>query len=99
MNIKKSFKSYTGLSLDKAKDLIEYLEAQPESFDFLLPVDCSKNGYPDYPKIIKHPMDLGTIKKLLRDGQYCEFSEVLADLDLIWDNCKKYNQAGSVIYK
>jgi hypothetical protein len=52
---------------------------------------------PDYPEVIKNPMDLGTIWKKLQDGQYNDASEVLADLDLVWSNCLLYNPPGNAI--
>ena len=51
----------------------------------------------DYPQIIKNPMDLGTVKSKLLSGKYKTYEEVFADIQLIWDNCKLYNQAGSPI--
>lgn len=50
----------------------------------------------DYPLIIKNPIDLGTIKKKLTMNRYQFVEEVLDDIQLIWDNCKTYNSAGSV---
>jgi hypothetical protein len=32
-------------------------------------------------------------------GKYITYEEVFADIQLIWDNCKTYNMAGSDIYK
>lgn len=45
-------------------------------------------------------MDFATIKKaLLKGGKYETFEDVFNDVQLIWDNCKTYNMAGSDIYK
>jgi len=45
-------------------------------------------------------MDFSTIKKaLLKGGKYVNFEDVFGDIQLIWDNCKTYNMAGSEIYK
>jgi hypothetical protein len=52
----------------------------------------------DYPMLIKKPMDLGTVSGKLKSEQYTWVEEVLDDLQLIWDNCKSYNQAGSVSF-
>ena len=42
-------------------------------------------------------MDLSTVSgKLQEAGEYYLVEEVLDDLQLIWDNCKLYNEAGSV---
>ena len=41
-------------------------------------------------------MDLGTIKAKLDDGRYLYVEDMIDDIQLIWDNCKIYNLAGSV---
>jgi transcriptional activator SPT7 len=41
--------------------------------------------------VIKHPMDLGTMTKKLKTLVYKSKAEFVADLDLIWSNCLKYN--------
>jgi hypothetical protein len=43
-------------------------------------------------------MDLGTVKKNLRNNKYKLLEECLNEMQLIWDNCKKYNSEGSWIY-
>lgn len=48
--------------IPKIKSIIEELEADERSFDFLEPVDYIQLGLDDYPAIIKKPMDLSTIK-------------------------------------
>lgn len=42
-------------------------------------------------------MDLSTVRKNL--DKYQHFEEVFSDLQLIWNNCKTYNQSGSEIYR
>lgn len=54
-------------------------------------------GLIDYPSIVKYPMDLGTINKKLREDRYNTVEEVLDDIQLIWDNCKLYNEQGCVL--
>ena len=44
-------------------------------------------------------MDLGTVKSKLLKGEYATFDDLIAQLQLIWDNCKLYNMQGSYIYK
>ena len=46
----------------KAKELLKALEKEPQSYEFRKPVDYVALGLTDYLKIIKTPMDLGTIK-------------------------------------
>ncbi len=50
----------------------------------------------DYPSIVKNPMDLGSIEKNLKHNKYKYVEEFLDHVQLIWDNCKLYNMAGSV---
>ncbi|KAL1884158.1 hypothetical protein VTK73DRAFT_6827 [Phialemonium thermophilum] len=52
----------------------------------------NKRDAPDYYNFIKQPMDLGTMTKKLKGLQYKSKAEFVADLNLIWDNCLKYNQ-------
>lgn len=55
-------------------------------------------GLIDYPQIIKTPMDLGTVKKNLKNNKYKYVEETIQDIQLVWDNCKKYNAEGSVYF-
>lgn len=52
----------------------------------------SKREAPDYFNVIKHPMDIGTVSKKLKQLQYKSKKEFVDDLNLIWSNCLKYNQ-------
>lgn len=44
-------------------------------------------------------MDFNTLRDNLLQGKFLYYEEFLADLQLIWDNCKLYNMMGSEIYK
>jgi hypothetical protein len=77
--------------------VIKVIERRHEATDFLKPVDYKGLGLDDYPHIIKHPMDISTIKKKLKGSKYSCIAEAMADLLLIWDNCRTYNQVGSVL--
>mmetsp|Transcript_56216 Transcript_56216/g.77467 ORF Transcript_56216/g.77467 Transcript_56216/m.77467 type:complete len:96 (-) Transcript_56216:109-396(-) len=44
-------------------------------------------------------MDFSTVCTKLIDEKYATFEDAFADIQLIWDNCKLYNLAGSDIYK
>jgi hypothetical protein len=44
-------------------------------------------------------MDFDTLKKNLLAAKFSTYEEFLLDLQLIWDNCKLYNRAGSEIFK
>ncbi|KAK4192194.1 hypothetical protein QBC35DRAFT_374138 [Podospora australis] len=52
----------------------------------------NKRDAPDYYNIIKHPMDLGSMTKKLKALTYKSKTEFVSDLNLIWDNCLRYNQ-------
>ena len=82
----------------KIKDIIDRLKKEDNiEMVFHQPVDIEGLGLKDYLTIISKPMDLGTVLKNLDDGQYLKVSNALDDIQLIWDNCKKYNQEGSVL--
>lgn len=55
-------------------------------------------GLTDYPAVIKHPMDLSTVLRKLKEERYQRLEEVLDDLQMIWDNCKTYNPNNSWIH-
>lgn len=75
---------------EAAEKVLSELKAMTEySAPFLVRVN--KREAPDYYNIIKHPMDLGTMTKKLKLLTYKSKAEFVADLDLIWLNCLKYN--------
>nr|XP_054597252.1 bromodomain-containing protein 4 isoform X2 [Nothobranchius furzeri] len=61
------------------------------AWPFYKPVDVDALGLHDYHEIIKHPMDLSTIKAKLENKQYREPQEFAADVRLMFSNCYKYN--------
>ena len=54
---------------------------------------------PLYPKIVKHPMDLGTVQQKLEAARYAKVEDFLADVELVWKNAKLFNLEGSDIYE
>ncbi|KAK3941355.1 bromodomain-containing protein [Diplogelasinospora grovesii] len=52
----------------------------------------NKRDAPDYYNFIKQPMDLGSMTKKLKGLQYKSKTDFVIDLNLIWDNCLRYNQ-------
>ena len=61
---------------------------------FLHPVDPVALSLPDYPTIIRHPMDLGTIEAKLtaHPVQYTEPGEWESDMRLVFANAYLYNK-------
>ncbi|KAF1956614.1 transcriptional activator spt7 [Byssothecium circinans] len=67
------------------------LKANGDATPFLQRVN--KREAPDYYNIIKHPMDIGTMMKKLKQLVYKSKKDFTDDLMLIWSNCLKYNSA------
>jgi bromodomain-containing factor 1 len=70
---------------------------EPYSYPFLVAVDPVALNIPDYPKIIKQPMDLGTIDTKLKEQQYGSGDEFYADVKLVFKNCYRYNGIDSPV--
>eukprot|EP00965_Chrysotila_dentata_P253877 6211483-Pleurochrysis_carterae.AAC.2 len=90
-----------GLSSDDlahCKAILKELKKKHEAEAFLTPVDWKALGIPDYPTIIKRPMDLGTVMQQLDAGNYTSVRKVADDVDLVWTNAMTYNMDGSPIY-
>ncbi|XP_051991619.1 bromodomain-containing protein 2a [Xyrauchen texanus] len=62
------------------------------AWPFHEPVDAAKLNLPDYFKIIKQPMDLGTIKKRLENNYYSSAGECMQDFNTMFTNCYIYNK-------
>ncbi|XP_015449663.1 bromodomain-containing protein 3 isoform X1 [Pteropus alecto] len=62
------------------------------AWPFYQPVDAIKLNLPDYHKIIKNPMDMGTIKKRLENSYYWSASECMQDFNTMFTNCYIYNK-------
>ncbi|EEC12083.1 bromodomain-containing protein 2, brd2, putative, partial [Ixodes scapularis] len=61
------------------------------AWPFYKPVDADLLGLHDYHEIIKHPMDLGTVKQKMDNREYKSPEEFAGDVRLIFTNCYKYN--------
>lgn len=64
---------------------------------FLKPVDAVALQIPTYHKVIKKPMDLGTMQTKLNLGEYVSAKEFENDFGLIVKNCRKFNVVGEVV--
>uniref|UniRef100_A0A672NX96 Bromodomain-containing protein 3-like n=1 Tax=Sinocyclocheilus grahami TaxID=75366 RepID=A0A672NX96_SINGR len=62
------------------------------AWPFYTPVDAIKLSLPDYHKIIKNPMDMGTIKKRLENNYYWTAGECMQDFNTMFTNCYIYNK-------
>ena len=79
-----------------AEKLLSELFDNKETIDFHDPVDYEQLNIPDYPTIIKRPMDLKQVKLNVKKNKFASFEEFVKDLLLVWKNCKKYNIESSV---
>ena len=92
---KKTSPKHLRLALKVVKELSrqEFAEA------FLEPVDAEAMDIPDYHKVIKEPMDLGTVRETLEAGPTVGWdnldlktlSDVHAAVTRIWSNCLTFN--------
>ena len=65
-----------------------------QAWPFVEPVDWEALNIPDYPVIIKHPMDLKTIESKLHDGHIESPDEFVALVRTVFRNAYVYNAKG-----
>ncbi|KAK4247750.1 histone acetyltransferase [Corynascus novoguineensis] len=68
-----------------------------QAWPFLNPVN--KDEVPDYYNVIETPMDLPTMEEKLERDSYETPRDLVADLKLIFSNCRQYNDATTVYFK
>nr|CAB3226160.1 bromodomain-containing protein 3 [Phallusia mammillata] len=61
------------------------------AWPFYKRVDAESLGLHDYYDMIKHPMDLGTMRKKMDNREYATPDEFAYDMRVIVTNCYKYN--------
>lgn len=77
-----------------SKILLKTLWKHEFSWPFQKPVNAAKLHLPDYHKIIKYPMDLGTVKKRLETNYYYSAKECISDINMMFTDCYLYNKPG-----
>ncbi|XP_015689451.2 transcription factor GTE4-like isoform X2 [Oryza brachyantha] len=82
----------------KSLSLLSRLMKHKFGWVFNKPVDAVALGLHDYFAIIKHPMDLGTIKTRLTHGQYRNPREFADDVRLTFHNAMTYNPKGQDVH-
>lgn len=85
--------------LQQCSTVLKFLQGKEEADPFLVPVDWKELDLPDYPEVVKNPMDLGTVETKLNTGKYADAEEFAEDVRLVWKNAMAYNRADSEIYK
>lgn len=77
--------------LRKCHAILCTLERAPGSQWFNVPVDPAALGVIHYPTIVPSPMDLGTVKRRLEDGDYADVHALAADVRLVFRNALTFN--------
>lgn len=83
--------SVTTARLAHMKKVISNLKKSNASSAFRQPVDYVALNIPNYPEIIKQPMDLSTIDQRLKQNKYTSVSVFVSDFELIVTNCFAFN--------
>ncbi|KAK7265581.1 hypothetical protein RJT34_33202 [Clitoria ternatea] len=87
-----------GALMKQCESLLNRLMSHQFGKVFDKPVDVLKWNIPDYFTIIKHPMDLGTVKKRLSSGEYSSLVDFAADVRLTFSNAMTYNPPGNDVH-
>uniref|UniRef100_A0A5K3EUD3 Bromo domain-containing protein n=1 Tax=Mesocestoides corti TaxID=53468 RepID=A0A5K3EUD3_MESCO len=59
----------------------------------------SKDDYPDYYDVIQEPIDLTMIKERMETNKYPTHQAMVADLRLMFNNARRYNEEDSQVYR
>ncbi|KAI3939562.1 hypothetical protein MKX01_038517 [Papaver californicum] len=89
---------YTSQAFKSCASLLSRLMKHKHGWVFNTPVDVKKLGLHDYYLIIKHPMDLGTVKSRLHTNWYKSPREFAEDVRLTFSNAMTYNPKGQDVH-
>ncbi|WCJ32240.1 Transcription factor GTE4 [Euphorbia peplus] len=78
--------------------LLDKLMKHQYGWVFNKPVDVKRLNLRDYHKIIKHPMDLGTVSNRLKKNWYKSPKGFAEDVRLTFNNAKTYNEKGQDVH-
>ncbi|KAK7282013.1 hypothetical protein RIF29_10477 [Crotalaria pallida] len=84
--------------LKSCETLLNRLMTHQYGWVFNAPVDAIKLNIPDYFTVIKHPMDLGTVKSRITSGEYSNPMDFAADVRLTFSNAMTYNPPGNDVH-
>ena len=71
--------------------MLTTLQQGPDAWIFKEPVDEKKLGIADYYAVIKEPMDFSTMRDKLNQHRYRCIEEFIKDIQLVFNNCFRYN--------
>ncbi|ORM39432.1 putative bromodomain-containing protein [Babesia sp. Xinjiang] len=72
--------------------ILGMLVKQEGGYVFERPVDPKRQNCPDYFDIVEKPMSFSCIKGKIRRNSYTHPQEFIDDVQLVFDNCFKYNK-------
>lgn len=81
--------------MKECETLLKRLWSHKLGWAFRTPVDPVMLNIPDYFTVIKHPMDLGTIRSRLHKGEYSSPLDFAVDVRLTFSNSIAYNPPGN----
>ncbi|KAM7483429.1 hypothetical protein LguiB_008012 [Lonicera macranthoides] len=90
--------STNAMIMKQCETLLNRLMQHQHAWVFNTPVDVVKLNIPDYHNVIKHPMDLGTVKAKLVSGEYLNPVSFAADVRLTFTNAMTYNPKGNDVH-
>ncbi|OVA14502.1 Bromodomain [Macleaya cordata] len=89
---------YSSQVFKSCSNLLGKLMKHKHGWVFNTPVDVKGLGLHDYYTIIKHPMDLGTVKSRLSKNWYKSPREFAEDVRLTFHNAMTYNPKGQDVH-
>ena len=98
-------KPMLGTTSKRCDYLLTHLMAKRKALHFNQPVDTEK--LPNYPTVVKQPMDLGTIKQQLQrdmprplaEKRYQFVEELAHDVRLVWKNAFLFNHPDHAVFQ
>lgn len=86
----------SGEALNTIKNILSSFSSLDIYVPFEKPVDPIVERIPQYPDVVKNPMDLGTIQNKIKRNLYNNnVDECVADIALVFDNCFLFNHPDS----
>jgi histone acetyltransferase len=86
-----------GPHFNELRRFLNQIQNHKQAWPFLNPVN--RDEVPDYYEVITSPMDLSTMEEKLEHDSYTAPKELVRDLQLIFSNCRQYNDATTVYTK
>ncbi|KAI9090440.1 Bromodomain-containing protein [Phlyctochytrium arcticum] len=78
-------------------NVLKSIKRLKDAKPFLQPVDPIALNIPTYLDVIKHPMDISTMERKLKQNEYSSIEHFKNDMQLILDNCVTFNGPDSAV--